>query len=292
MDDIAVDYTSTGYLDKHLGISSKEYDAMIVHAIVTRRLAIEFPDTPLFPLHSSVLFRQLRHLEITCKSDHEILILPYLEQIERLEIVDGSIPEYSLNQDLPMTHTLQWLHLNQSTSSWMLGRTFKALRMFKVGFPPDERENHSRHEELQVDLPACTKLHLECCPIEYLRSLSCSNVQILCCRLGPLSRTFDLAAFNLLHDFSFNLSCLQYLNILVSQGLGIDSLIEFVFCGASEHRVWRDISSVAVTIWFDSPSESSQFLYQTVGHKSRYKKWWKSFTVYEVPGGVVVRVFM
>jgi len=38
MDDIAVDYTSTGYLDKHIGISSKEFDATIVKAIVTRRL--------------------------------------------------------------------------------------------------------------------------------------------------------------------------------------------------------------------------------------------------------------
>ena len=35
MDDIAVDYTSTGYLDEHLGISSNEHDATIVRAIVT-----------------------------------------------------------------------------------------------------------------------------------------------------------------------------------------------------------------------------------------------------------------
>jgi len=39
MDDTAVDYTSTGYLDKHLGTSSKESDATIVKAIVTRHLA-------------------------------------------------------------------------------------------------------------------------------------------------------------------------------------------------------------------------------------------------------------
>ena len=278
MDDIAVDYTSTGYLDKHLGVSNKKCDAAIVMGIVARYLAIEFPDTPLFPLHSAVLFRQLRHLEITCKSNHEILILPYLEQIEWLRIVKGSIPEYSLNQDLPMTHTLHWLDLNQSTSSWMLGRTFKALRMFVVAVPPDERENHSRHEGIQVDLPACTILDLTFCPIEYLRSLSCSNVQILR-YWASSSRTFDLAAFNLLHDFLFNLSCLQNLDIFVSQGLGIDSLIEFVFCGASEHRVWRDISSVAVTIRFDSPSEASHFFDQTVGYKPRYEKWWKSFTL-------------
>ena len=90
-DDIPVDYTSTSYLHKHLGISGKEWDATIVRARVTRHLAIEFPDTPLFPLHSIVLFRQLRHLELTCKSNHGIHILPYLEQIERLEIWSGYI---------------------------------------------------------------------------------------------------------------------------------------------------------------------------------------------------------
>ena len=174
-----------------------------------------------------------------------------------------------------MTHTLQLLDLNESTYSWMLGRTFKALRMLMVTFPPDD---HSRHEGLQVDLPACTKLDLMFCPIEYLRSLSCSNVQILHWWRNP-SRTFDLAAFNLLHDFSFNLSCLQNLDIFVSQGLGIDTLIEFVFCGAPEHRVWRDISSVAVSIRFDFPLEAFHFFDQTVGHQSRYEKWWKSFTV-------------
>jgi len=93
--DIAVDYTSTSYLYKHLGISSKECDATIVKAIVTRRLPIEFPDTRLSPLHSAVLFRQLQHLELIFKSNHGPLILPYLEQIERLKISNGSIPEYS-----------------------------------------------------------------------------------------------------------------------------------------------------------------------------------------------------
>ena len=33
MDDIAVDYISTGYLDEHLGVSSKKYDTMIVMGI-------------------------------------------------------------------------------------------------------------------------------------------------------------------------------------------------------------------------------------------------------------------
>jgi len=278
VDDIAVDYTSTGYLNKHLGISSTEHDTTIVRAIVTRCLAIEFPDTPLFPLHSTVLFRQLQRLKLICKSNHSIFILPYLEQIERLEISRGYIFEHSLNLDLPLTHTLQWLKLSFSTLLWMFGRTFKVLREFRVFIYPDERENQSRHEGLQVDLPACTTLELEYCPIDYLRFLSCSNVQIL--RWSQYSlHAFDLAVFNSLHDFLFNLSCLRCLYISVPPGLGIDSLIDFVFCGASEHGVWRDIRSVKVNIWFYSSSEESHHFDQIVGHQLRYEKWWKSFTV-------------
>jgi len=281
MDDIAVDYTSACYLDKHLGISSREIDATIVKAIITRHLAIALPDTPLHALYSTTLFRQLLHLVLIFKSNHEILILPHLEQIKRLQISNGSTPEYSLNLDLPLTHTLQWLSLHSSTFSWMLGRTFKGLREFRVTFPPNELKNHSMHEGLQVDLPACTTLYFFYCPIDYLRFLSCSNVQILHWHQRKFQTTFDLTAFNSLHDFSCNLSCLQNLDILVPQGVGIDSLIDFVFCGASEHGVWQDIRRVRVEIRFNSPSESeaSRLFDQTVGHQSHFEKWWKSFTV-------------
>jgi len=281
MEDIAVDYTSTGYLDKHLGVSSEEIDATIVKAVVTRRLAIDFPDTPLFSLHSTALFGQLRHLDLICKSNHRIPILPYLEQIKRLRIWSGSISEYSSNLDLPLTHTLQWLELRFSAPLWMLGRTFKALREFTVFGPPDEPENDSRREGLQVDLPACTTLGLFRCPIEYLRFLSCSNLQILRWSQRSFQTTFDLAAFKSLHNFLFNLSCLRNLDVFVPQGSGIDSLIDFVFCGASEHGVWRGIRSVEIDIWFNpsSESEASHLFDQTVGHQPRYEKWWKSFTV-------------
>jgi len=293
MDDIAVDYTSTGYLDKHLGISSKEIDATIVKAIITRHVATEFPSsTPLFPLHSTLLSRQLRQLEITCKSNHEILILPYLEQIERLKISTGTIPEYSLNVDLPLTHTLQWLELSFSTPRWMFGRTFKALREFRVTFPPDEPKNQSRHEGLQVNLPACTILQLFRCTIEYRGFLSCSNVQNFHWFQHSFRNTFDLAAFNLLHVFLYKFSCLQDLSISVPQGLGIDSLIDFVFWGALGHGVSQDIRSVEVGIEFNSYTEAWNFKDQTVGHRRRYEKWWKSFTVDKEVTTVTVRASM
>jgi len=294
--DIAVDYTSTGYLEKHLGVSSTEIDAMIVGAIVTRHLAIRNLDSPLFRLSSTFLFRQLQHLEFDSRFAHRIRILPYLEQLEKLKISNGSIPEYSLNLDLPLTHTLQWLNLHRSTSSWMLGRTFKALREFTVTYPRDEPENHSRYEGLQVDLPACTTLRLEDLSTDYLHFLSCSNAQLLQWSLSQhsLQTVFDLAAFNLFHDFLFNLPCLQNLDISVYWGRGIDSLIDFIFCGASEHGVWRDIRSAEVEIWFNSSSkpEVSHLFDQTVGHQPRYEKWWKSFTVTGEEWRVIVMAFM
>jgi len=279
MADIAVDYTSAGYLDEHFEISDKEGNAMIVRAIVTRRLSIRFLDNPLHTLYSTALFRQLRHLELTCQRSHRILILPYLEQIEILQIWSGSIPEYSLDSYLPLTHTLQWLELSVSTLLWMLGRTFKALGWLLVYRSPEEPEDHSGHEGLQVDLPACTILQLDDCSMHYLRFLSCSNVQIFRWSKDTFQTTFDLAAFNLFHDFLFGLPCLQNLEIFVPQGSGIDSLIDSVFFAGSEQGVWRDIRRVEVGVRFNSSSEASHLFDQTVGHQSRYEKCWKLSTV-------------
>jgi hypothetical protein len=277
--DIVVDYISTGYQGKHLGISSTEYDAILVTGMVTQGLVIEFAAIPLFALHSTVLFRHLQHLELFCDDNDEIPILPYLEQIKRLDICGGMIPEYSLNLDLPLTHTLQWLKLRVSTSSWMLRRTFKTLRGFEVSQPRDEPENQSRHEGLQVDLPVCTALELVYYSMDYLRFLSCPNVQMFRGWQFSAWTTFDLTALNSLHDFIITLSCLQKLDIFVPQGLGVDSLIYFAFCGARAKGVWRDIRSVEVEIRFSSSSKASHFFDQTVGHQQRYDKWWKAFTV-------------
>jgi len=54
-------------------------------------------------------------------------------------------------------------------------------------------------------------------------------------------------------------------------------MIHFVFCGALEKGVWRDIRSVEVKVVFDSSSEASDFVDQTHGQQ-RYEKWWKTFT--------------
>jgi hypothetical protein len=87
IDDIAIDYISTGYLDKHLGKSSKEYDAVIIMGIVTRHLVILDFATPLLQLHSTGLFRQLQHLELICNINRKIPILPYRTNQEAGDLV-------------------------------------------------------------------------------------------------------------------------------------------------------------------------------------------------------------
>ena len=279
MDDIAVDYISTDYLDKHLGVSSKEYDARdydtkIVMAMAARHLAVG-RNGPLFQLHSTTLFRQLQSLQLIGDGHHEG-ILPCLEQIKKLEITLGVIPEYSLSLDLPLTHTLHSLKLAGSTFTWMLGRTFKTLKEVEVDGPPDGLENQSKHEGLQVDLPACTKLKLEDCPMDSLRFFSCPNLQILNFGSLRVSRSINKAALKSLCDFLFNCSCLQNLKFRIAQCSGLDSLSRFIFHGTWEQGVWRGIKSVEMLCWPSIDEYRS-----LVGHQRHYKKWWKEFTVIE-----------
>jgi hypothetical protein len=289
MGDIAVDYLSTGHLYKHLGVLVKECDTTIVIGMVTRCLILHDYAPSLLQLHSTVLFRQLQHLELTCDSPREIPILPYLEQIEKLKIWRGTVPEYSLNIDLPLTHGLQCLKLRSSTSSWMLGRTFKALREFKDALPRDKLGNQSKYEGLQVDLPACTTLELEDCPIGYLRSLSCPNVQIFRWTQYSAWSTVDMAALNSLHDFLFNLSCLEQLYISIFSYSEPDSLVQLVFCDARDQGVWQGIRGVEVKVWVDAVLEAPRFLNQTVRHQWHYGKSWREFTVTKEETWVIVR---
>jgi len=297
MGDIVVDYISTGYQDKHLGISgqeydAQEYDAILVMGMATRCLVIEFAAISLFAFLSTVLFRRLWHLELFCDYNDEIPTLTHLEQIKRLEICGGNVPEYSSNLDLPLTHTLQWLKLRLSTSSWMLGRTFKTLREFEVSQPLDKPENQPRHEGLQVDLPVCTTLQLENCPMDYLRFLSCSNVQTFRWQQFQAWTTFDLTALNSLLDFVSTLSCLKSLYIFIPQGLAIDSLIHFVFGVTPEQRAWRDIRSVGVEIRFNSSSEAYHFFKQTAGHHQWYSdsKNWFTFGNFFLARPIVAQI--
>ena len=243
---------------------------------------------PLSQLRSTVFFRWLQHLKLTSDIRHEIPFLPWLEQIKTLEITSGKIPGYSLSLNLPLTQTLQCLKLDVLISSWMLGRTFKALREFHNRGPLFGLVGMSEHEGLQTGLPACTALELMGYPVNEFRFLSCSNVRSLSWSYTIAWTTLDLIALNSIRDFLFNLPCLQTLHIIGLPVSGLDSLIQVVFCDAREQGAWRDIRSVETEVWCGRSSEGLHFFNRAVGQQHVYEKWWKEFTVTKVDRGKVM----
>jgi len=286
------DYISTDYPDKHPGMSRKEYDSMIIRGLVTRHLVIQSSTTPLFALRSTTLFRQLQGLLVDGYHDYhyEIPILPCLEQIKRLEIWDGIFPTYPLDIKLPLIHTLQRLILRCSSFSWVLGRTFEALREFHVADLPDAPETLSRLEGLQVALPVCTTINLRSFSANHFHFLSCPNVQILHWEQPPALPVIDAAALKSPQNFLCTCSNLQKLDILIPHHLGRDPLIQFVFWDALEQGIWQDITSVEVKVSFKgySGNDRHHFFTQMVGRQRHFDKLWKEFTVTE--NGLVMMV--
>jgi F-box-like len=280
-DDSTVDYISTDYLDKHLGTLGQDCDWMIVRGMVTKSLLIHHHLAPSFkPTFSTTLIRQLQVLRFDSFGG-ECQILPYLEQIKELDIRRSKIPAHSLDIDLPLFRTLQRLKLDASTFSWMLGRTFKALKEWTVEKPIDTLEDLSKFKGLRVDMPTCTTLRLLESSTTPFPCSSHSNIQILELEAVENRLVLDDAVFRSLHDFLLNCRFLQKLDITIYHHSGLDSLIQFAFYDALEGGVWRYIRSVRVEVWFKLRFENdgSHFLNQMVGHEQDYKKRWKDFKV-------------
>ena len=188
-----------------------------------------------------------------------------------------------------MIRTLQWLRLAFATISWMVGRSFKALKTLSIRELQYEFERLSKHEGLQVGLPACKSLELRNVSVNHLPFLSCSNIQTL----EWWQFTIIQATPKSLHDFFYNCSGLQELRLLFPQHFGVDSLIRFIFCDAREQGAWRDIRRVEVKVWVTG-SSGNEFFSQAVGRRQDYEKWWKEFTVTmeDFPPSVIVRASM
>ena len=92
-EDIVVDYVSSRYLQKYLGVTGDDYDKIVVRGMISQHLVFNYSGNPLFlQLHMTALFRQLQSLTILREPyPNEILILPDLEQIKSLSIVNGII---------------------------------------------------------------------------------------------------------------------------------------------------------------------------------------------------------
>ena len=290
-EDNVVDYISSVYLERYLGTSSKRYDVVIVKGMVTRSLVIHYSNGLLLfhQRHLTALFRQLQALTIHEESDIGIWILPDLEQIKRLEIRHGIIPAYSLNLDLPLVNTLQWLYLGHSTFFWMLGRTFRALEECTLCCLKQRLEDMPGHNELQVGIPDCTSLKWTGTYEAHCPFFFCPNVQSLQWEAFRPDYLFFEVALKSLHDVLLNSSCLQDLQIIISHCLGLASLIQLIFCVSLEQGVWPNIKSVEVKVVCDSSETTEQFFNQTVGYKQHYGELWKVFTVDRTYEGVYLR---
>ena len=264
-DDIIVDYISAGYLDKHLGVSAQYYDQTIIRGILTQTM-VETGFSPIFnKLYSTLFFRQLQVLILDCEGCDEINILLYLEQIKELTIYYSTIPVYSLDIDLPLVHTLQYLMLCRSSCPWMSGRVFKALKRITI----DECQDGA-HNDPPLDIPACTEL--EWIDQVAAPSFSCVNLQKFSWRNKGIDDLVDLSS---LFDFLRNCPHLQHLDCLIHYQC--DSVIQFVFCDAQEQGVWKDIRSVKVELWY-MDDDAIGTLTQKYGHAQHVEKWWKEFT--------------
>ena len=269
-DDIVVDYISTSYLDKHLGTSAQHYDQTMIRAVFTHQL-FEDGFSPLFDkFHSTLLFRQLQVLNLDCNGHDKFDILPYLEQIKELTVWYSTIPAYSLDVDLPLVHTLQYLKLLYSSCPWMSGRVFKALKRITIDDYPSGGRN-----DPQLDIPACTEL--EWINQAATPSFSCVNLQKFSCRNNEIFVMVDLRS---LFDFLLNCPCLQYFDCLIPYKS--DSVIQFVFCDAWKEGVWKDIRTVEVGLW-GMNDDAVQNLTQKYEHEQQVMEWWKEFTVSSNP---------
>ena len=279
-DDIVVDYISSDYLEKHFGTSNWNYDLMIIRGMVTCGLVInDFYPPLLLQLHLTGLFRKLRALIVDTDSHFEIWILPDLEQIKLLKVWGVIIPEYPLNIELPLVHTLQWLDMRFSTISWMLGRTFKALEEFNFSHLKREYEINSGHKELQANLPRCKGLKWEGGLDTPSPFFSCPNVQSFQWKQSRDDFALLRAAVGPLRDILFNSSCLQELRISISDYDRLDAFIRLIFCHSLKWGVWKNIRSVEVEVGCKSDEATMQCLKQVIRHKNPYETLWKGFTV-------------
>ena len=278
-DDIVMDYISTGYLDKHLGVSAQHYDHTIIRGILTQEVFERGFSPILDKFYSTLLFRQLQVLILNCEGCNKINILPYLEQIRELTVYNSTIPAYSLNIDLPLVHTLQYLKLLYSSCPWMSGRVFKALKWITIDFVPDDGCN-----DPQPDTPAC--IELEWNNQVAAPSFFCVNLQKFSWINDQINDMVDLRS---LFDFLLNCSHLQHFDCVID--CESDSVIQFVFCDAQEQGVWKDIRSVEVELHV-MDGDALGAVTRKYEHAQHVEKWWKEFTFSSDDGFAIFKASM
>lgn len=95
--------------------------------------------------------------------------------------------------------------------------------------------------------------------------------------------TLDDVDLNSLHIFLHNSPCLRTVKISIYHYLGLDSLVQSVFCDARAEGALQGIKHLRVTTLFRLSFDiRSQFFDRMVQYEQDYKKWWKEFTVENV----------
>ena len=261
--------------------------AAYVHSSFIERLLglvpTSLPELKLHPTSSVTVFLRPRWLPVLQNLTVFVVdgsnplgqfdLLPALTQIKRLQLKSCIIPIYSSDADLPLVHTLQQLVLDHCTFSWMLGRTFKALKECHFFWPREGSKDLSMYKGLQVDMPVCKTLKWKYNPVTFPAFFSCPNLQTFEWRPNGHEFVFDVKP---LCDFLINCSSLQMLEISTYCYMGLASLVQFIFCDAWEKGVWQDIRNVELYLWDDTDENNS---FHQMGKDQRYRRWWKKFTV-------------
>jgi hypothetical protein len=89
------------------------------------------------------------------KMETPVGILQHLHRLEILEARRLCLPEYALDLDLSLVHTLRSLRLHGVSIQWMVGRQFDRLQHCSITSP---QSRNASLNSLRILLPACTTL--------------------------------------------------------------------------------------------------------------------------------------
>ena len=108
------------------------------------------------PTHSPIYRSLTTFIAKVPKMNQPVDLLPHFMQIKVLELTNILLPIVVNGSPLPLAHTLHRLYLKCVSIQWMGGRVFSHLENCTIISPLTDPSPH--HD---VQLPACTTLHLE-----------------------------------------------------------------------------------------------------------------------------------
>ena len=143
-------------------------------------MTLHSPSAIAFITPLSVQFFALTTLKVFVdKMDTPVEILHHLYCLRVLEARRLCLPEYALDLDLPLVHTLRSLKLHGVSIQWMIGRHFARLQHCSIVSPQSRDTNFS---SLPVQLPVCTALTYDGGPAEVLGQFDAPTINTMVVR--------------------------------------------------------------------------------------------------------------